>query len=334
MSTIKVKNSLKALLSVVEQVIIAGAIWLPATFAFATESNTEKFVEGELAKLTRLKSILASHGRDIIIGLIFLICGLLVVKWIGKKIRELLGLFINNRVVVSIISNVINILLLTCVVILSAIEAGFEPRPIMQLITVIILVSIGLIIFFRPYMPTLPFKVGQTVKAADLLGKVEGTTILNTRLRTFDGKTVFVPNKTILNDLVINYHYTPTRRIKLDIPIRYDQDLIKAKQVLEAVMIEDPRIRKTPRPLVWVLSLTQGGIMLAGRCWVDNLKFWTTRCDLLEKAIYRFQHEGIIISSFPHIGVHHFNSMPGIEDSEFDTTVDIVEEPEDDLEEM
>ena len=39
----------------------------------------------------------------------------------------------------------------------------------------------------------------------DLLGKVEGTTFLNTRMRTLDGLTVFIPNRQIFNDIVINY---------------------------------------------------------------------------------------------------------------------------------
>ena len=134
---------------------------------------------------------------------------------------------------------------------------------------------------------------------------MEATTFLNTRIRTFDGKVFFVPNKNIVNDIVINYHYNPTRRIKIDIPIRYDQDIVFAKQTLEAVMIEDPRVKKTPRPTVWVLDITDGCILLGGRCWADNAKYWSTRVDLLEKAKLRFDYEGIVIS-FPHRAVHAY----------------------------
>jgi small conductance mechanosensitive channel len=37
------------------------------------------------------------------------------------------------------------------------------------------------------------------------MGKVEAIRFLNTRLQTFDGKTFFVPNRKILDDIVINY---------------------------------------------------------------------------------------------------------------------------------
>jgi small conductance mechanosensitive channel len=140
---------------------------------------------------------------------------------------------------------------------MASIEIGLPPRPVLQILTIITL-SAGVIAVFRPLIPTLPFKVGNTVKAGELLGKVEATTVLNTRLRTFDGKTVFVPNRKILNDDIINYHFTPSRRFTVKVNIKYDQDLMKAKQVLEAIMIEDPRVLAKPRPVVYLMSLEKG----------------------------------------------------------------------------
>lgn len=262
-------------------------------------------MEPELTRINHVGQLLDMYGRDLIAGLLVLILGLLAVKFVVRGVRRLLGRVIKNPAVVATVANVFHITLLSVVVMASALEAGFKVQPVFRLAMVVFLCVIGLIIFFRPYIPSLPFKVGQTVKAAGLLGKVEGTTVLNTRIRTFDGKVFFVPNKTILNDVVINYHYTPSRRMKIDIPVRYDQDLMKAKQVLEALMIEDPRVLEKPRPTVWVLDLSNGCVMLGGRCWADNLKYWQTRVDLLEKAKLRFDREGLKIS-FPHLGVHHY----------------------------
>jgi len=169
-------------------------------------------------------------------------------------------------------------------------------------------VAAGLMIFLRPFIPSLPFKVGQTIKAGNLLGKVEAITLLNTRLKTFDGKTFFVPNRQILNDIVINYHFTETRRVKIDVRIRYDQDLIKAKQVLEAVMVEDPRVKTKPGPVVYTLNLADSSVNIGGRCWVKNKDFWVARCDLIEKTKLRFDNEGIQFA-FPQLDLH-INSVP------------------------
>ena len=169
--------------------------------------------------------------------------------------------------------------------------------------TIIALVVTGVMIFLKPFIPSLPFKVGNTVKAGDLLGKVEAITVLNTRLKTFDGKTFFVPNRQILNDIVINYHFTATRRVKIDVTIRYDQDLLNAKRVLEAVMTADARVLTKPGPMVYVTKLASNGVALGGRCWVSNKDFWVARCDLLEKTKLRFDSEGIRFA-LPQLDLH------------------------------
>ena len=115
------------------------------------------------------------------------------------------------------------------VVAAAATEFGAKPINVLRFLSIIVLVIIGLIIFLRPFFSSMPFKIGNTIMTAGLLGKVEGLTFLNTRLRTFDGKTIFVPNRKIINDTVINYHLTPTRRVEIDVGICYDQDLQKAK---------------------------------------------------------------------------------------------------------
>lgn len=269
-------------------------------------NNNSLPTDDPVKTIERAQDILTTYGHELIMSLVVLIVGLLIVRWIMKPFRTALRRITPNAVAAATIANIIQVMLLSAVLISAAIEAGFEVVPIFRLLIAILLVIFGVIIFFRPYIPTLPFTPGQTIKAAGLLGKVEATTVLNTRIRTFDGKVFYVPNKTILNDIIINYHHTPTRRMKIDIPIRYDQDIIKAKRLLEAVMIEDPRVKKSPRPVVWVMDVSHGCVKLGGRCWADNTKYWATRVDLIEKAKIRFDNEGIIVS-YPHLGVHHFD---------------------------
>jgi small conductance mechanosensitive channel len=85
--------------------------------------------------------------------------------------------------------------------------------------------------------------------------------------------------------------------------IRYDQDLLKAKRVLEALMTEDPRVKTKPGPMVYVLNLASSSVDLGGRCWVDNKDYWVARCDLLEKTKLRFDSEGIQFA-FPQLDLH------------------------------
>jgi small conductance mechanosensitive channel len=257
----------------------------------------------EFSRMQQIGDTLALHGREMVIALIVLILGLLLARWIDRGLRALLLRMLPRARYVIMTCNVIYILLVASVVAVAAVEFGAKPLNILRLLTIISLVAVGLVLFLRPLFPSMPFKAGNTVKAGDLLGKVEAITFLNTRLRTFDGKTFFVPNRQILNDIVINYHFTQTRRVKIDVGIRYDQDLLKAKRVLEAVMTEDARVKTKPGPMVYVLNLAASAVELGGRCWVANKDYWVARCDLLEKTKLRFDQEGIRFA-FPQLDLH------------------------------
>jgi small conductance mechanosensitive channel len=262
----------------------------------------------QVSKLHELGRLMQEHGLQLILALLILIAGLFLTKWAIKSLKTVLAKVTKNTATISIIANSVGVFMLGFVIVASAMEIGAKPGPLIALIMIIVLAVIGVIVVFRPLIPTLPFTVGNTVKVGDLLGKVEATTILNTRVRTFDGKTFFVPNRQILDDIVINYHFTKTRRVKVDVTIRYDQDLLKAKQVIEAVMTEDARILTKPTPQVYVLELGLNGVKLGGRCWVNNAKYWVTKCELQEKTKLRFDAESIRFA-YPQMNVYHRNDL-------------------------
>jgi small conductance mechanosensitive channel len=266
-------------------------------------------MDQQFSRLERMSDVMTLYGQEVLWALAILVVGLIAAKQLVKLLRLALQRFGVKQPLISTVGNVVHVILLVFVSVMVLQQLGLESILIRRTIIFITLAVVGLIVLFRPYIPSLPFKVGNTIKTGDLFGKVEATTFLNTRLRTFEGLTVFVPNSKILNDYVINYHFTPTRRIKVDVGIRYDQDVLKAKQVLESIMIEDPRVKSKPRPVVYVLNLTDGCVKLGGRCWVDNLKYWVAKCDLTEKVKLRFDREGIVIT-FPQRDVHVYHETP------------------------
>ncbi len=247
----------------------------------------------QVTRFRQVGEVMQHHGLELMSALVILIAGLFVTKLAVKWIRILVGKITRNKATISVVTNSAGIFLFGVVVTASAMQIGARPGPLITFIMIVVLAAIGVIVIFRPLIPTLPFKVGNTVKMGDLLGKVEATTFLNTRLKTFDGKTFFVPNRQILDDIVINYHFTKTRRIKVDVTIPYDEDLLRAKRVLEALMTEDARILLKPSPQVYVLELEPNGVKIGGRCWVNNPKYWVTKCEMLEKTKLRFDQEGI-----------------------------------------
>jgi len=249
------------------------------------------------------------YGKQIVFALAILVFGLISAQYFRKYFKIFLRRFMKNEPLIATITNVFYTIILIFVIAYVLQLVGMHTLVIRRLLIVITLGVITLVVVFRPYIPTLPFKVGQVIKTGDLLGRVEATTFIHTRISTFDGRTVFVPNTKILNDYVINYRYTPNRRVVLEVGIRYDQDLLKAKQILESIFVEDPRVLPTPRPAVYVKALEPGWVLLWARGWTENVKYWMVKCELLEKTKFRFDHEGIIIA-FPQRDVHLYHETP------------------------
>ncbi|MDA3790992.1 MAG: mechanosensitive ion channel family protein [Desulfobacula sp.] len=260
-------------------------------------------MQNEMSRLQILGETMANHGTELVVALIVLISGLLAARWIHKRLSQGMRRLYPKSKAAPLACNSIYIIVIAITIMGTAVQLGAQPVILFRLVAIIALIVIGTMVFLRPFLPTLPFKVGNNVKAGDLLGKVEAITFLNTRMKTFDGKTFFVPNRQILNEIIINYHFTQTRRVKINVSIRYDQDLLKAKQTLEKIMIEDSRVKIKPSPVVYVMNLATNSVDLGGRCWVANKDFWFARCDLLEKTKLRFDREGIQFA-FPQLDLH------------------------------
>ena len=152
-------------------------------------------------------------------------------------------------------------------------------------------------IFFRP------FKAGDFVEAGGISGIVEEIQIFSTKLRTPDNKEVTVPNSQITGDAITNYSARDTRRIDLVFGIGYDDDIQRAKQLLEQIVAADGRVLADPEPVIAVSELADSSVNFVVRPWVSTDDYWVVTFDLTEQVKLRFDADGISIP-FPQTDVH------------------------------
>ncbi|MBO6938576.1 MAG: mechanosensitive ion channel family protein [Deltaproteobacteria bacterium] len=111
------------------------------------------------------------------------------------------------------------------------------------------------------------FRVGDVVETNDLIGVVQAIHLRTTELRTFDGKSVRVPNKAIYSEPLINHSDTDRRRIDVQCGVAYDTDLDHAKKValdaLEGVGCEQKEAE------VFFESFGGSSIDFVARVWID-----------------------------------------------------------------
>ena len=150
-----------------------------------------------------------------------------------------------------------------------------------------------------------PFKVGDYIKE-DSQGN-EGTVteiqMFYTKLLTYDGKTVVLPNGTLANTSLVNVTAANFRRLDVTVGISYDSDIKKAKAVLTRLVDENPLVIQDKDKVVTVDDLSDSAVVIAVKCHVKTEDYWTLRGQLLEDIKLRFDEEGIMIP-YPQLDVH------------------------------
>jgi small conductance mechanosensitive channel len=154
-----------------------------------------------------------------------------------------------------------------------------------------------MIIVFRP------FKAGDFIDAAGVMGTVQEIRLFTTVMFTPDNVVLIVPNGKIFGDIIKNYSVNATRRVDLTVGIGYGESIDRAIEVVLELMKADDRIIKEPEPQIVVQELADSSVNLLIRCWTKRTDFWGVKCDLTKKIKEDFDIQGIEIP-YPQRVVH------------------------------
>ena len=148
-----------------------------------------------------------------------------------------------------------------------------------------------------------PFQVGHFVDAGGAKGTVIDIDIFTTTFNTPDNVRMVIPNSKITSDNIVNYSANPTRRVDLVMGISYEDDIKKAKETMENVLREEPRILADPPFVVRVCELADSSVNFHVRPWVKAEDYWNVYFDLTEKLKLALEDNGLTIP-FPQRDVH------------------------------
>ena len=81
-----------------------------------------------------------------------------------------------------------------------------------------------------------PFRVGDFIDAAGVMGTVKEIHLFTTNLATPDNVLIIVPNSKLHGDIIKNYSANPTRRVDLVIGIGYGSSIEEAQRVVREIL--------------------------------------------------------------------------------------------------
>ncbi|MGD8562183.1 MAG: mechanosensitive ion channel [Desulfarculaceae bacterium] len=260
--------------------------------------------------LGELRGWLTLYGLQVVGALAILVLGIIAAKalaGITKRLMQKAGI---EETLVSFGSKVIKAVLIAIVIIAALNQVGFATTSLIAVLGAAGL-AVGLalqsqlsslaagvlILLFRP------FKLGDVINAGGALGTVEAIGLLTTHLKTPDGLAVVIPNTKVIGDNITNYNQEDVRRVDLVIGVGYEDDLLKAKNLLVEILGSHPLVLSDPAPQVSVMNLGESSVDFAVRPWVKRDDYWTVRFELTEQVKLRLDQAGINIP-YPQRDVH------------------------------
>lgn len=240
---------------------------------------------------------ISSYGHVLANGLYFLVGGVLVIILLHLLANRMIYPRLTNTRLFKVIFMTLYLVVLVVTLLLILERIGIDTTLLGKLAFMAVFVFAVVAFFLLPFVPRLPFKIGEMVDIGGTLGIIDTISPFHTTLRTFDGNSIFIPNALVLASRIVNYHVLPSRRIELNINVNTDSDMDRTRERLTQIMGGDERVHGEPSPVVRIQTATAAGVDITGYCWVDNADWLETRSDLLLKVIAAAQQEqGISLS--------------------------------------
>ena len=144
-----------------------------------------------------------------------------------------------------------------------------------------------------------PFSVGDLITIGNTTGEVIAVDFLSVKIRTYNNVFVRVPNETVMKTEITNLTRYPIRRMQIRISVAYKEDVERVRDLLLAMVDQDPWFLDEPRPVVRFVGFGESGVDLDLNVWAASESFFEARDHLGWRVKSTLDAAGIEIP-FPH----------------------------------
>ena len=147
------------------------------------------------------------------------------------------------------------------------------------------------------------YKVGDFIKAQGHAGTVKEIQIFHTVLQLLDNSLVIIPNGQVTSGPIQNFTVEGFRRHDATIGIGYDDDIDKAKAVIEEVLKATPNVELDMGYDIFVKELADSSVNFSVRFMASNDNFWPAYRHFIEQIKKEFDRNDIGIP-YPQMDLH------------------------------
>lgn len=117
-----------------------------------------------------------------------------------------------------------------------------------------------------------PFHIGDQIKINDYEGTIEDINVRATKMKTYDGERVVIPNADLYMNAVTVRTAFPHRRTKITVGIGYNEDIEKARRVMMNVLRTTEGVLDEPAPAVDVVELADSSVNMKVLFWSNSVQ--------------------------------------------------------------
>lgn len=139
------------------------------------------------------------------------------------------------------------------------------------------------------------FKIEDYIELDGYSGTVKEIKLLHTRLNTVDNRRIIIPNGDLATGKIINYTAEKMRRVDMVFGIGYEEDIDKAREIIEKIVKSNRMIERNPEPLIQVNGLGDHSVNLIVKVWCEADDYWDIYFRFQEEVKKSFDREGIMI---------------------------------------
>lgn len=227
----------------------------------------------------RLESLSAAAMRllpNVAIGLLVLLLTLFLAGMVRRLVQRInTGRFQENLVIVLGRMAQWAVILLGILLSVTVAFPSFTPANLISALGITgIAIGFAFKDIFENFLAgililiTEPFRIGDQIVFGEFEGTVEQIETRATKMRTYDGRLVVIPNAELFKgSFVVNTAY-PSRRLQYDLVIGNGDDIAEAKRVILEAIRGLPDVETEPAPDALLIEYADAGVKIRVRWWI------------------------------------------------------------------
>ena len=136
------------------------------------------------------------------------------------------------------------------------------------------------------------------IVVGDSFGWVNKIGVRAVSVITRDGKEHLIPNENLMTQEVENWSFSDRNvRVRIPVGVGYETDLRLAQKLMLQAAVESPRVLRSPKPNVWLISYGDYAVEHEILAWISDPEqgVGNVRSDVLNRLWDLFKENGIEI---------------------------------------